>query len=226
MTDFEMSILNACEEQFPAVPIAACFFHLSQSMYRKIQSEGLQVQYNDPNDDTIRKYTHMILALAFVPLEDVLDAFATLENDAPDELLNIFDYFNLNYVNGRRAQGRRARVLPRFPPCIWNQYTATINNSHKTNNISEGWHNRFRILVAINHPDLYTFIQEIKKEQADTEKQIIEMDLGRNVKANPRMQCLSLQKRQRIIAQNYRTYKHNNEILNYLQNMGSNIHIS
>lgn len=86
------------------MPLSACFFHLSQSVYRKIQAEGLQVHYNDPADDFIGKYTHMILALAFVPLDDVSAAFTLLKNDAPLKLVNFLDYFNLNYVNGRRAQ--------------------------------------------------------------------------------------------------------------------------
>lgn len=43
--DFEKSILNACADVFPAVDMSCCFFHLSQSLYRRVQDSGLQVQY-------------------------------------------------------------------------------------------------------------------------------------------------------------------------------------
>jgi len=48
MSDFELSIIQACPVVYPQVPIAACFFHLGQSVYRQIQQRGLQVAYNGP----------------------------------------------------------------------------------------------------------------------------------------------------------------------------------
>ena len=42
--------INRFEDVYPNVPITCCFFHLDQSLYRKIQSEGLQEACNDPND--------------------------------------------------------------------------------------------------------------------------------------------------------------------------------
>lgn len=47
MSDFELAITNACEEVFPTVPVSCCFFHLAQSMYRRVQGEGLQQAYNN-----------------------------------------------------------------------------------------------------------------------------------------------------------------------------------
>lgn len=49
--------------------VKACLFHLSQSVYRHVQSEGLQKKYAEDAD--IRDGVHMLCALAFVPVEDV-----------------------------------------------------------------------------------------------------------------------------------------------------------
>jgi len=39
----------------------------------------------------------------------------------------------------------------------------------RTNNLSEGWHNRFQVVIGRQHPSVYTFFTELGKEQADTE---------------------------------------------------------
>lgn len=143
ITDFEMSIITACTTVFPNVPVSCCFFHLCQSIYRRVQSEGLQVAYSDPEDSSLRLYVKKLLALAFVPIADVAAVFNLLDTNAPEELEDIVDYFGKTYVIGVPARGRRRARQPRYPPRLWNQYTAAREGSHRTNNISEGWHNRF-----------------------------------------------------------------------------------
>ena len=36
---------------------------------------------------------------------------------------------------------------PRYPPKAWNQYLAARANMARTNNATEGWHNRFDVRV-------------------------------------------------------------------------------
>lgn len=98
MTNFEKAIINACEEVFLNSPLSYSFFHLSQSVYRQIQSVGLQAAYNDPNERSLKVYAHMMLALAFVSLADVLRIFSLLKNNAPKDLLPIFEYFENNFI--------------------------------------------------------------------------------------------------------------------------------
>ena len=217
-------IINAAKAVFPGVPLQCCFFHLGQSLYRKIQAEGLQEAYNNPEDRTIKQYTHMILALAYIPLEDVRTAFDLLRDDVPDELLEVMDYFKVTYVVGRPARGRRAAVAPRYPPPLWNVYNAAVNDTSKTNNASEGWHNRFRLLLGKHHPDMYTFLKEIQKEQADTEVSIAELSLGKKVKAAPKKKWLDLQARIRSVVLQYDDeYKSQNRVLDYLRTVGYNV---
>ena len=97
MTDFELAILNASRGIFRTSEIKACFFHLFQSICRKVQEEGLQTEYADAEDETIRTAARMMAALAFVPLEDVVSAFDEFVDQIPDQFLPIAEYFEVSY---------------------------------------------------------------------------------------------------------------------------------
>ena len=43
--DFEQAVINSFQSIWPLTQVKACFFHLSQAVFRKIQSLGLQQQY-------------------------------------------------------------------------------------------------------------------------------------------------------------------------------------
>ena len=49
MFDFELAAINAVSETFPDADISGCFFHLTSTVWKKIQALGLQDHYN--NDD-------------------------------------------------------------------------------------------------------------------------------------------------------------------------------
>ena len=127
-----------------------------------------------------------MLALAFVPIEDVQTVFLELQGEAPAALLPIFTYFSQTYVNGRPGRGRRRAVPPRYAVPLWNQYNAALTGGHRTNSVSEGWHNKFHLLMGKNHPDLYSLLKQFQNEQSDSEAMIAELSLGRLVKAAPK----------------------------------------
>lgn len=226
MTDFEKAIHNACATVYPGVQVRGCFFHLGQAVYRKVQALGLQSRYNDPDDESIRNYSHMLLALAYLPPSEVPRMFRELYDDSPDELDELYQYFNEIYVNGVPARGRRRAVAPRYTPITWNQYDTVIANSHKTNNVSEGWHNRFRTMVGKPHPDIFKFIDEIKKEQGNTEVSLVELSLGRRVKNIPARRWYDYQQRIRTIVLEYNDYVNDDNELEYIRNLATTIEIS
>lgn len=224
MTDFELAIINAVRQTFIDISVNTCFFHFSQNLYRKIQELGLQASYNSA-DPGVRDYTHMTAALAFVPVGDVGRMFSLLREGAPEVMIDFFDYFGKTYVFGVPAQGRRRPVPPRYPPPLWNHYVSTLTDHSKTNNASEGWHNRFRLIVSKNHPDIFTAIQEFRKEQGDTEIQIVEMSLGRRVKSVPKKKWFDAQKRVKSLVESYENYGIT-RYGDYLYAIGCNIVIS
>ena len=146
MTDFELGIIQAIKKVFPTTAVSACFFHLGQIIYRQIQAAGLQSRYTDPDDRSIKKYSHMLMSLAFVPVDALCAA-------CPAELHGVFDFFKKNYITGTPARGNRRVTAPRYPPPLWAQYATALAKSHRTNNVSEDWHKRFRRVVGKHHPD-------------------------------------------------------------------------
>ncbi|XP_051173358.1 uncharacterized protein LOC127289462 [Leptopilina boulardi] len=117
MTDFEVAIINAVIAIFGNI-VHCCLFHLCQSVFRRVQFEGLQGQYNNENDRSIKAATQMLCALAFVPHENVSEHFDTLMEDIPDDFICVADYFEVTYVRGKPARGRRKAVAPRYSPEI------------------------------------------------------------------------------------------------------------
>ena len=219
--DFELAVSNAAEEIFPTANVRYCFFYMGQSLYRQVQSEGLQAQYSNPDDRSLREATHMTLALAFVPTDDIEEVFNKLHDDVPDSFVPIIQYFEENYVIGRRARGRRQTVPPRFLPSKWNAYEATLQNQQRTN-ISEGWHNRFAQVNSNHHPSLYAAFVEICNEQADTETILTQVDLGQAVRRAPKKKWLVVQQRIRTIVADYGRYKEEADQLTYLRNLRYN----
>uniref|UniRef100_A0A915CML7 MULE transposase domain-containing protein n=1 Tax=Ditylenchus dipsaci TaxID=166011 RepID=A0A915CML7_9BILA len=98
--DFEKAEWNAFEAAFPRIKHSACFFHFRQSLIRNVCSNN-KVLYE--SDDEFRKWTNLIAALAFVPVEDVSEAFEILtesseQSEYAEQLGPFFDYFEDIYI--------------------------------------------------------------------------------------------------------------------------------
>ena len=220
MTDFEKAILNACEDVYPNVEVNCCFFHFCQSMYRHIQELGLQVTNDNPDDRTLKTRVHMLLALAFIPIDDVRPMFRNLKTTWSEAYFKpVIQYFGRTYVLGAPAQRNRARVEPRYPPMVWNHYAAALNGDHRTNNVSEGWHSRFQVVVGNHHPDMYSALTELKREQADTETVISELAMGKKVKALPKHKWVVAQQRIMNVTSEYNDYKRDDKVVDYLRTL-------
>lgn len=207
-SDFEVAIINSAKDIFPDANIQLCFFHLKQSAYRKVQQLGLVRAYQDRNDSSVRDFIHMMCSLAYVPVNDVARAFRILKEKAPEnpQIEEFVDYFGRTYVIGVPAQGRRQAVAPRYHPLLWNVYLAALEGKAATNNAEEGWHNRFAQMVGRNHPDLYTLLDELKKEQGDTQISILEHKMGRKVKCAPKKKWVDAHEQLRGTVGTYATY--------------------
>lgn len=225
MTDFELAIINAIKIHFPDEIIKLCLFHLCQSVFRRIQAEGLQQRYGDENDPTFREASKKMCALAFVPPADVPDVFDVLYDDLPEDFFPIANYFEVNYIRGIRARGRRRAVRVRYHPALWNHYTSVLQGTARTNNASEGWHNRFQVLVGRRHPSLFSFLKELKTEQVYVDYVRRELSLGKKVKNLPPNSLQNVEARIHTVVSDYGSHKDAETELNYLQALGLNLHI-
>jgi hypothetical protein len=160
--DFEKASMNAAIAIFPTVSIHGCFYHLAQNIYRQVQAVGLQERYR--TDEDLALTTRMLPALAFVPANQVVDSFETLQEQAPDELTPVMDYFEDNYIGRLRRQGRRA--APTFAIAVWNVHNQVEENLPRTNNSVEGYHRKMQTAVSAHHPNIWRFLNILKREQS------------------------------------------------------------
>ena len=86
-------------------------------------------------------------ALAFLPLGDIPAGMTSLCDNTPDGADELLSYFDRTYVTGsyRRAQPghgqigiRVKRIIPLYPPAVWNVHEATLAGEPRTNNQCEG----------------------------------------------------------------------------------------
>ena len=92
-----------------------------------------------------------------------------------------------------------------------------------TNNVSKGWHNRFRIVVAKHHPDLYSALKEFQKEQGDTEVKILELTQGKSIKEMPKKKWYDSKARLRSMVQLYREHEELGTVVDYLRGIAHTI---
>ena len=68
--------MNAFSAVYTNATITGCYFHLCQSVIWKVNEIGLKIAYE--NNKQVRSYARCLLAPAFVPEDDVVEAFEVL----------------------------------------------------------------------------------------------------------------------------------------------------
>lgn len=200
--DFEKAAIKAIKSTYGClITIRGCFYHLTQSTHRKLQKLGLAKKYNKCED--FAHFCSMVDATAFLPLAEVTNAIAYLSTLADDEDKNkIIDYFDSTYVTGRyraiRSGSQRMslrREPAKFPPEMWNMREATLHNSDRTNNETEGWNNRFKNIVGHSHPTIFYLIEKIRQEVAVGDTKVRQSELGRIATKKQRSYYENMQKK-------------------------------
>ena len=143
---------------FADTQIDCCRFHLGQNCYRKIQSLDLSKVYMDKSSEE-GKWLSKFYGLSFLPPEDVEDSFIEdIMSDAPnnDKCLQFADYVLAGYITDSST----------FPPSMW----AAVPDltSKRTNNGPESFHSKLSAHFYASHPNVFLFVDVIKKMQATT----------------------------------------------------------
>ncbi|XP_065317600.1 uncharacterized protein LOC135925933 [Gordionus sp. m RMFG-2023] len=177
--DFEKAAINAVENTLGRdINIQGCFYHLTQSTHRKIQELGLESSYR--NDRMLCLFAAMIDGLAFLPIHDVKRGMEYLKTIVSDENKELLFYFDKNYVNGELRHGKNSQrqVEPFFPPETWNVFNVTIAGENRTNNVCEGWNNRFKHIVGNKKPKIWELLEKIRMEIAVDMGKICQCNIG------------------------------------------------
>ena len=163
--DFEISAINAFKNIFPEAQVKTCFFHYSQSLWRKIQDYSLSSCFlNFDNTDltdeqckNARDWFNGALGLALIPPTLIQNTWVDLmDHYTPDNsggtMFN--DYIVSTYVDSSSA---------RFTQDSWNFYNEIISCLPRTNNHVEGLNRRINSIFPI-HPHIFNFIQCLRHE--------------------------------------------------------------
>lgn len=157
--DFEIAIHNALKFVFPDADLWGCFFHLHQNLKKHLSAANLLTRYG--LEPVFALNCRMIISLAFVPQNSVIEALPILEEILPNDLEPIISWFTNNYIGRLRAN--QTRAPPIFPPSLWNVYERTRNHQDRTNNYAEAFHKKVQLILGVAHPTFWKFLDELKK---------------------------------------------------------------
>lgn len=216
MTDFELASIEAFKAAFPGVENRGCFFHFSQSIYRQIQRAGFQSRYENNAEFALKmKY---LPALAFVPVDRVIESFETLceERLFPSEIDDILDYFEKIWL-GKKQRSRRKN--PRYPIKLWNCYELAKENIAKTNNAVEGWHRGFDTLTSVYHENIFKTIANFKREQSLCEAVVEQYLAGSEPPRKKRRYRESAERLQNLVL----SFNDETDIVDYIRGIAHNL---
>lgn len=137
-----------------------------------------------------------LIALAFVPVLDVIKAFDLIADDFDDDADDFLGYFEKTWIGEPKKRGKlihqsylififtlgTGRKKPLFQIELWNVYDRTVSNLPRSNNSIEGWHNAFAKRVAIVHPTISKLTEKIRREQSKFEMDIAQIQQGQEPK--------------------------------------------
>ena len=111
VTDFELAAIKAFQHHFPNFKISGCLFHFGQCLWRQLQADAFSVAYN--TDAEFAKCVKRLMALAFVPVADVVTTFEELTADGSyRQIESLVTYFEENFI-GRLLRRNRC-ASPRY----------------------------------------------------------------------------------------------------------------
>lgn len=119
--------------------LKGCYVHLGQILYRQVQNRGFQKLYG--SSESFSSEIKCILALAYLPAEEIPPYFEELQQNISPEAKMLAEWFGENYIWGTCS------APPKYDPCLWSTYVLNEENIPRTQNSAESWHNRFQQFV-------------------------------------------------------------------------------
>ena len=79
-------------------------FHFGQCIWRQIQSLGLRKKYLE--DKSFHFNVKKLIALAFVPVADVIKGFAVVTDEFDDAAEDLLGYFEKTWIGQPKKRGK------------------------------------------------------------------------------------------------------------------------
>ena len=149
--DFEYAMGHTADKVFPEVSVRGCGFHWSQAVFRQ-PKDGTKAAFI--KDEGTHVFVKKLLALPYLPAEEILAAFTKLTEQQPlsHELQSLVDFVRSNWID-----------TTRFPPSKWLVYNCAV----RTNNDLEGYHHKLNSDAEKPNLPFYLQIDLLKKECQD-----------------------------------------------------------
>nr|AGQ20118.1 AsIV-cont00009-ORF1 [Apophua simplicipes ichnovirus] len=221
MIDFEMASIRAFQEIFPNAQVKGCYFHLRQSFIRHIQLGKLNTLYTD---DEFALQIKKIIALTFVPPEDVFSTFQKLKKSTfyvkNIELLSgLLEYAETTWL-GTPKRRNRGQKPPMFSIEMWNHYSSVVNDEPRTNNHAEGWFRKMSSQAQKSNSTIWTILDSIIEEQGSVEFQIGQIIAGYKLNYK-RKRNKNFDEKLKQIVKNYKQ----RDTAKYLRGIAQNINL-
>ena len=164
--DFEMAVFNSVANVLGINAIGS-LFHFNQSIFRHIQTLGLQANYNNDNPLGVRRWLRRLMALPLVPPARLPGAYhaITVQAQQYPQAAAMHQYIEDTYM---------APVGALFDIQCWNVY----GTANRTTNMCEGFHSALNKAVAVRHPSVYRLIEVLQEVEATNERNIAQLALG------------------------------------------------
>ncbi|XP_003740695.1 uncharacterized protein LOC100903596 [Galendromus occidentalis] len=166
---YEVAALKAIEQVFPTAAIRGCAFHFCQAVWRNVQRHGLSTSYS--NEASVKRFIKSTMALCFVPLERIDDAWMEIDADSPGadheafaRLSEFKEYFIRTWLENDV-----------FPRAIWNHHG---NFEARTTNHLEGWHNALNKMIKKSHSNIFELVAHLKVDENDCRLQRVLLSAG------------------------------------------------
>ncbi|XP_018495154.1 uncharacterized protein LOC108864296 [Galendromus occidentalis] len=194
-TDYEKGLINSFIAAFPEAQIHGCLFHLVQNL---------------------KKNSGISICLAV----HIDNAIAELAIALPQELMPALKYFEDNYVGSLLhilPDGSIVRRDPLFSSSIWSVYWRTLEGDSRTNNYAEAAHRRLQTEFGVSHPNLWRFIDGLKKVQHHRDMLLARFESGAQPPAK-RKKYANIDKKLFELVNNFNSYT----VVEYLRGCASN----
>ena len=83
--------------------LLGCLFHFGQCVWRHVQDNGLAKKYQEHDD--FRSNIKKLIALAYLPLDDIIIGFDLVAAEFDDDADDFLDYFEKTWIGEPKRRG-------------------------------------------------------------------------------------------------------------------------